>query len=413
MLKDRAAITRRESLRASRRLVKLSKAHRRESLADAREELREETEAIRAMVRAELAGDLAHNHSGHIDHTPGGSPSPYPPAAPAPDRTYHPARTLRPIRERVAKDRVSFSELVTRSGRAARQAMRGSAWSHSDRQDAQSYAIERVLVKTAERVGGDVSKLSDVPADLASGVALYRLARDCRVSKVRDADRDQADAISRVFSTVPDPEDTPGEVAPDVTRYPIHALRFAWDACESLGVASTGETFTIAYTVARMVSGVADLGKTKPEDQALAITQADVARELGIAPATHRSILHRARAKYPAAHSKSYRAPKRIRTRGDETVAAFLDALSLLDNPQAGTQRVTGAGIPERVRGLTTKAPVSPAPTVTRTRVYFRRTAADWTRELTPRQRQAMHAASVMRQSRQGIPETKQVKSPA
>lgn len=371
-----------------RRLKPWERRIKAEALKESREESREESASIRAMLKLELAGELA-TRSAHIDHSPGGSPSPYPPAAPAPDHTYRTPDTFRPRKVRTPDGRVSFHDLILRANRAASQAMRGEAWSDAQRQDAASHCVESVLRMATQRHGPQ----PDLPAELATGVGLYRLAKDARESMRASLDRDHAEHVRRAF--------TEGAVSPepgaqltdarDLDRSIHSALTRAWDACEALGVSTTGPTFTVAYTAARMT---------------VVESLADVASELGMTPAAHRKVISRVPSSIPAA-SSPYIPRVKVAPRGSLKAhpASFLQALASLDHPDAGTTRAGAAGLEHADRQL---APSKVS--TSRCRKRLRRTPATWVLALSPRARAAMHAASSARQDRADIPPTKQAK---
>lgn len=415
-MKDRAEQERKQRERASRRLVKLSTAQRKQELKDGREEMREESKAIREILRTqltELGGETAKCDCERC------SPPVYP-AAPAPRRLWLPGKGFAgSLREESSREgRVSFRELYSRATRAARQAMRDKVWSDEDRADVVSSIVEGVLSKAAETVGGSDSKLEDIPAPLCSGTALYRRAKDGREVKVTQVQRDLR--LSSGFAAGlqnPDGERLDTE-APDLARYPIAALRFAWSACDELGVPSTGDTFSIAYTVARLNGGVESVPV--------------VAKELGVKAEKLRSLLKRAQRTYPVPSgehrthpSASYSLPKdaererfysgtteyqayndRERVRGSmsPTIAAFMHELHILNNSEAGSRIARGASdLPEQWRGYDTKGPVySVTHKHCRKRLSIHR--PEWAQALSPRQAEALRAASVERRKRASLP---------
>lgn len=371
-----------------RRLKSWERPLRTQALEEAREEMREESASILAMLRLELSGELA-TRSTHIDHSPGGSPSPYPPAAPAPDHTYRTPESFRPRKVRTPDGRVSFHDLILRANRAASQAMRGEAWSEAQRQDAASHCVESVLRMATERHG----RQPDLPAELATGVGLYRLAKDARESMRASLDRDNAEHVRQAFregAVSPEPGAQLTD-ARDLDRSIHSALVRAWDACEALGLATTGPTFIAAYTAARMT---------------VLESLADVAAELGMTAAAHRKAISRVTSSIPAA-SSPYIPRVKVAPRGSlkPHPASFLQALASLDHPDAGTTRTGAAGLERADRQLP-----GGKVTTSRCRKRLRRTPAGWVLALSPRARAALHAASSSRQERASIPAPKRCK---
>lgn len=449
---NRAEQQRRQRELASKRLVKLSRSSRKAELEEAREDMREETQAIREILQAKLAEKLGLDTG--ATETPQREPETYP-SAPAPKRTWNPGNGFRPSKlPRTREGRVSFQELQARSRRAIGQAMRSKQWSDEDRADGASAITLGVLSKALETVETEARKkdrrkralypklsapnhygygseqklasdpLRDIPESLATGLALYHRARDYRES--REAQLAAEIKLSSGFGKgLFHPETAELETeAPDLERYPIAALRFAWDSCEALGVSPTGDTFSIAYTVARLSSGVDSVPA--------------VATELGMAPERLRSLLKRTHKHFPTLaiwngwhgeapevhRNASYSLPsecererhysgttfymaypdrERVAGTMTPTHAAHMERLDILNSARAGSSIARGASdLPEQWRGFDKRGPVYSV-NVKRTRVRLSVHRPEWAQALTRRQSEALRAASIARRAKQGL----------
>lgn len=363
--------------------------HTRELVEEARADIPAIIEAIR------VAREAPADHSGHIDHTPGGSPERYTGAAPAPRHEWRRPERFSAFRRELAPDgRVSLAELQSRAYAATRQALRGKGWSEDQRLDAASAVVEAVLrresiglarhgrprevlawITFAERFPHEAARreranVATVSRAAASGLALYRLASNERRAMERAEGR-MDEAVHAAFTAelaAPD-AGTQLRTRPDLAASPRKARLTAVHMLADLDVSTAwGPLLTVAYTAARAPAGT---------------DGRDVARELELSHTAYRK--HVSRGVKALAENVTDR-------------QWALASLHMLD-PLAGTGGAHAASLETDWR---TTAPAAPV-TLKRMRKAPRRTPAAWTTELPERTRNRLHAVATARQERAGL----------
>lgn len=342
--------------------------------------------------------------SDRINHSPGGSPNPLPPAAPAPCRLVHIVATAdftcRPdLLDRAPDGRINMSELRSRSYAAARQVTRGKQWSDEQRQDIASTVVENVLRRTHwtgtrhgtardvlawitfcetfphEAKRRELANTGTVPKDAASGLVLMRLALNARetVGVRHEASDNDDDFTSGVHV------DGPGEQLrrqPDLTATPRAARLAAVQMLEDLDLATSwGPMLTVAYTAARAPWGT---------------DGRDIATELDMSYTAYRKHLSRGhKLMGENVHSELW-------------MRASLRVLDPMAGSGAHIRKVPELGW----RGLDRTVPAETAVKQSTSRKRTgkpRRTPAAWTADLPERTRNRLHAAATARQDRAGL----------
>lgn len=347
---------------------------------------RAEIEENRADIPALIEGmralkDAPVNHSGHIDHTPGGSPEAFTNPAPAPRHEWRPREAFRPTR-RVRRDtgRMDMAELLARAYSAARMALKGKQWSEDHRQDAASAVVEAVLRRESQKgpLQPTVSKTD------YSGLVLYRMATDAR--RAMEAETTKLEQVVHDAFTKEVVSDAPGEQlrrARDLVSTPRKARLAAVTMLADLELpTSWGPCFTVAYTAAR----------SPWERKRGLVAGIDVAAELDMTQTAYRK--------------QASRGHKLI-AENVPTAGTMAERLHLID-PLAGSGGMVGAAkLVADWRGLDKSAPDPSAVTLTRSRKRTgrpRRTPAAWTEQLPERTRNRLHALATARQERSGLP---------
>lgn len=371
-----------------------------------------EVEALADEYAATLAAHwlgVDGRNADHINHSPGGSPNPLPPAAPAPRHERHLAAsgfTTRPdLAERAPDGRITMAELRSRAYAAARQVTRGKQWAEEQRQDIASAVVENVLRRThwtgtrhgtpgevlawiafcerypLEAARRERANIGTVPKDAASGLALMRLALNARDTvSVRNEASDNDDTFTEgVYVS------GPGEQLRrqrDLLGTPRHARLTAVHMLADLDITTAwGPAFTVAYTAARGILA-------RDEDGNLVETSGDdIAAELDMTHTAYRKAMSRGR--------------KLIRDNvwSEDWTAASLHMI----DPAAGNGAVHAASLGESEQWRTTPRTVADV-THKRTRKAPRKTPAAWTSKLPARSRNRLHAAATARQERCGVP---------
>jgi hypothetical protein len=364
--------------------------YRRIRLASTVAEAREWAESERADVGAIIeamrdAREAKPDHSGHIDHTPGGSPERYVNPAPAPRHERVTRESFRPTR-RSTRDtgRIDMAELLSRAYAAARQALQGKQWSEDHRQDAASAVVEAVLRREAK-----VGPLQPtVPREAASGLVLYRMATDARRAMEAEAGR-MEEAIHHAF-TAEVATDEPGAQLRrerDLVSSPRKARLTAVHMLADLDLPTHwGPAFTVAYTAAR----------SPWERKRGLVAGVDVAAELDMTQTAYRK--------------QASRGHKLI-AENVPTAETMAERLHLLD-PLAGSAGMTSAAkLIADWRGLDKPSPAPSEAKLRRCRVAPRRTPAAWTLQLPDRTRNRLHALATARQERAGIAPDKRTRA--
>lgn len=352
-----------------------------------RAEMIEENRAdVGAIIEAmRVARETPVNHSGHIDHTPGGSPERYIDPAPAPRHEWRPRapHSFRPKTRRAAPApdaRVPMAELMSRAYAASRQALQGKQWSEDDRQDATSYVLEKVIEREAKTgpVGATVAR------ENATGLVLYRLATDARIQAERETGRID-ELTHRAFTSQVVSDDGPGQLrrAAETVASPRKARLAAVHMLAELECTTAwGPTFTVAYTAARAPWH----GK-----EGFAESSRDVAAELDMSFTAYRKHMSRGR---------------KLIAETAPTAEHMAERLLLMDPAAGSGGYLSACKLIADWRGLDKSAPAPAAPklTVSRKRTGApRRTPAAWTRDLPERTRHRLHALASARQERSGL----------
>lgn len=273
-----------------------------------------------------------------------------------------------------------MAELMSRAYAASRQALQGKQWSEDDRQDATSYVLEKVVEREAKTgpVGATVAR------ENATGLVLYRLATDARISMERETGRVEQ-ATHRAFTAQVVSDDGPGQMrrAAETVASPRKARLTAVHMLAELDCPTYwGPAFTVAYTASRAPWH----GK-----EGFAESSRDVARELDMSFTAYRKNMSRGR---------------KLIAETVPTAETMAERLLLID-PAAGSGGYLSASkLIADWRGLDKPAPDPSAPklTVSRKRTgQPRRTPAAWTRDLPERTRHRLHALAIARQDRAGI----------
>lgn len=386
----------------------------RELAVEARTDPAEVIAAMRALKDAPV------NHSGHIDHTPGGSPEAFTDPAPAPRHEWRrPERFSAFRREAAPSGRVSMAELGSRAYAAARQALQGKQWSEDQRLDAASAVVEAVLRR--ENVGAprhgtprevlawidfcgrfpheaarrERANVATVAREAASGLALYRLASNERRAMER-ADGRMEEATHAAFTAEVQTADAGTQLRRerDLLATPRKARLTAVHMLADLDLdTSWGPLLTVAYTAARAPWTRGEDGKLAP------IAGDDIAAELELTHTAYRKQMGRGR-KLIAENVASER--------------WMAESLHVLD-PLAGSGgALHAAKLIADWRGLDKAPPTPSAPTLTVSRKRTgapRRTPAEWTLKLPDRTRNRLHALATARQERAGLAPEKRTRS--
>lgn len=251
-----------------------------------------------------IRSSAPHLHPSTIDHSPGGSPDPYSPVAPAP--RYSVPTTYRPLKKTRRKGApMDWAEALSRSTAAVRLEM--DRYSDADR-DA---AIAAVLDGLAALVPGGYGSAT-FPPEWASMVRLRNLASNFRRAVDRETNRaDDIDELAQDGFTLPGHLVTDGiDAPPVVTSDPYSAADRAADALDALGLDPTGDAFPMAYSAAR----AATMDYSPDADGKRRETEAaeTVSAELGMTRAALRKAVQRGRDRLP-----SIAAGTRVVTIGD------------------------------------------------------------------------------------------------
>lgn len=379
-------------------------AQAREMAEEARTDPADVIAAMRALKDAPV------NHSGHIDHTPGGSPEAFTDPAPAPRHEYRTRErfTTRPGRDTAPSGRVSMAELASRAYAAARQALQGKQWSEDQRLDAASAVVEAVLRR--ENVGAprhgrplavlawidfcerypleaqrrERANVATVPKDAASGLVLYRLASNERRAMERAEGR-MEEATHAAFTAEVQTADAGTQLRRerDLLATPRKARLTAVHMLADLDLdTSWGPLLTVAYTAARAPWRVGDDGKLAP------ISGEDIAAELELTHTAYRKHMSRGR---------------KLVTENVASERWMAESLHLMD-PLAGSGgALHAAKLVADWRGLDKSPPAPLAVTLTRCKKAPLKTPAAWTAKLPDRTRNRLHALATARQERAGI----------
>lgn len=371
------------------------------------EEARTDPADVIAAMRA--LKDAPVNHSGHIDHTPGGSPEAFTDPAPAPRHEWRRPERFSPFRREAAPSgRVSMAELSSRAYAAARQALQGKQWSEEQRLDAASAVVEAVLrrenvgalrhgtpravlawIDFCERFPHEAARreranVATVAKDAASGLVLYRLASNERRAMER-ADGRTDEAVHAAFTSEVQTADVGTQLRRrrDLLATPRKARLTAVEMLRDLDLdTSWGPLLTVAYTAARAPWQLGEDGKLAP------IAGDDIASELDLTHTAYRK--HMSRGRKLLAENVT----------GERWMA---ESLHLLD-PLAGSGgALHAAKLIADWRGLDKAPPPPLAPTLTRMRKAPRRTPAEWTLKLPDRTRNRLQALAMARQERAGL----------
>jgi hypothetical protein len=356
-----------------------------------REPLPDSAPATAADVAALVAGSLAaragRGDSGHIDHSPGGSPNPLPPAAPAPMRTVALAdrRTLRPSLRRL-DGHLTAADVLSRAHAAARLVLRTSRYSPEDRADVAADIVAKVWTDHPD------PRAATVPADRVTFTRLTYYAANLRRSLDRERDADRTDRAELAASGESGEfvAHVPAE-APDTRSTPEGSARFALDALAALGLPADGVYRTAAYMAARAAAGW---------------DSATAARELGISPETLRQHVSRLPGRVPSA-GDAYRP---MGAHADDTpaaardrIAAHAEALATGDHTRPARTRTPALATAPRGDGgqLPDPAPVTVRRMAGRTRSpWDGRRRASWTAGLDARTSARLAAAARMSRDR-------------
>jgi hypothetical protein len=239
-----------------------------------------------------IRSSAPHLHPTVIDHSPGGSPDPYSPVAPAP--RYSVPTTYRPLKKVRRKGApMDWAEALSRATAAVRLEM--DRYSDADR-DA---AIAAVLDGLAEKVPGGYGSAT-FPPEWATMVRLRNLAANYRRSVDRASNRtDDIDEMSDDSFQLPGHLVTYGlDPEPVVSSDPYSAADRAADALDALGLDPTGDAFPMAYSAMR----AATMDYAPDSDGKARETEAaeTISAELGMTRAALRKAIQRGRDKVPS-----------------------------------------------------------------------------------------------------------------
>jgi hypothetical protein len=256
--------------------------------------------------------------TGHIDHTPGGSPDPYGAPAPAPKR---PAVRLARVRVQMSHCGVAHCDLVKETGDRAPGTLHGATgrtWTLDPSQrdtvtGADLLKLTRAAVRLAWKGGTDSQReecasrtlvsfletlegvpLDAIPADRLKRGELYGRASNVRRSMEAEARHLEGWGDDFDGGTAPPPA-ARLELTPDPRTARAHAVHIL----DLLGCARLGRVFPAVYAVCRAVQGVtvAEDARTLDLDPDTAQTRVRrAARQLHSArvygPKSHRLALH-------------------------------------------------------------------------------------------------------------------------
>lgn len=309
---------------------------------------------------------VASSDTGHIDHTPGGSPDPYSDPAPAPKT---PAVRLARVRVELSHCGVAHCELVAETGErrpgtvhldagrewrldpdqrelvaprdllrladaAARLAWKGA--SDADRAECVSRTLESFL--TSLRADGVA--LDAIPASALERGALYGRAANARKGMELEAKRMEGWGEEDDDNYGAPPPAARLELTPDPGAARAHAI----DILDALGLARLGRFFPAVYAACRAVQGVT-------------ITEDALAR--GVDPDTAQTQVRRSG---KALHSARVYGPKshRLALHLDDDVHRVYHGVRF--DPNAGKWRGDGAARPDDAP-VTVHPEGAPAPT--------------------------------------------------
>lgn len=239
-----------------------------------------------------IRSSAPHLHPTVIDHSPGGSPDPYSPVAPAPRYSVPTMyRPLKKVRRKGAP--MDWSEALSRATAAVRLEM--DRYSAADCDAAIADALDRL----AATVPGGYGSATFPPewatmTRLRNFAANYRRTVDGSANRTEDIDEMASDGFELPGHLVTDGIDLP----PVVTGDAYSAALRAGDALEEIGLDPTGDAFPMAYSAIRSASmDYAPDADGKARETEAAET---VAAELGMTRAAVRKAVQRGRDNVPS-----------------------------------------------------------------------------------------------------------------